>query len=106
MGATYNLVPFGDKAYYPLLGVSPKPGPLGSDFYLIMPDPVSSPLFRRESPRTTGEANKDLVGDPVGLFAPTGKAINVPFRVLHYCGPAPARILSGRAEPQTSIKDD
>ena len=33
MGATYNLVPSGDKAYHPLLGVSPKPGPLGSDIY-------------------------------------------------------------------------
>jgi len=33
MGATYNLVLSGGKAYYPLPGVSSKPGPLGSVFY-------------------------------------------------------------------------
>ena len=31
-----NLAPSGGKAFYPLLGVSPKQGPLGSDFYRLL----------------------------------------------------------------------
>lgn len=48
---------------------------------------------------TSVETVLDLVGDPVGLFEPTGRA-NTENAALHRVyGPAPARRLFGGTEP-------